>query len=459
MRYFKIIVTLFFFILVTSQSLLYGITIEEEKRLGREFFLNVAKHIKIINDPEVSAYLEGLKDRLSVCLKKRYFPLKLFMTDSGEINAFAGPGGYIFINKGLFLATKKEEELMAVIAHEAAHVEARHISKIIGRAKKVNLATMAGVLAGIVLGKGKGKTAAVVGSIAAGHSMMLKYTRQHEREADLLALHYMECMKCNPESMMNILERIQYLSFLSPKAIPPYLSTHPGLTSRLQDVETYIHNHPFKFSPRNEDTYNYVKLIVIINYNSYEEARDYFLSILDKEPAWANFGLGLLYMNYRELKRARSYMEKAFSMMPNKPWVVLGYGKLKLQEGDYLKAISYLKKAKELGIPMEEMVLPLGMTYERLGKLNKAIALYEDALLKEPRSPLLHRKLGMLYGRQNRLGLAHYHLGYAFFWEGKGRKASFHFQEALKFPDLPLKFRTDIKKKLKDFPLKRSRKK
>jgi predicted Zn-dependent protease len=160
--------------------------------------------------------------------------------NNSAINAFATPGGYIYIHKGLLNAVENEAELAGVIAHEIGHANARHVASIIEKSQKLNIATLAAIIAGAFLGGGGEATAAIAAfSLASASTLTLKYQREHEEEADRLGINYLVNAGYYPAAMVDFLKLIKQYEFLS-KTIPSYLRTHPGTDDRIFYLDSLI---------------------------------------------------------------------------------------------------------------------------------------------------------------------------------------------------------------------------
>ena len=159
--------------------------------MGKKFMLYTTTSLPLIEDPYIVDYVRKLGHYIVEQVPSPPFDFHFYVINEEVYNAFAGPGGYIFIYTGLIAAMESEEELAGILGHEVAHVAARHISKRIEQAKKINIATMAGVLAGVFLGGGSAAGALSTTSLAAGQSLSLKYSRENEIEADQLGLKFL----------------------------------------------------------------------------------------------------------------------------------------------------------------------------------------------------------------------------------------------------------------------------
>jgi predicted Zn-dependent protease len=166
------------------------------------------------------------------------FKYRFYVIKEDGYNAFASPAGHIFVNSGLIEAMESEEELAGVIAHEIAHVSLRHISKKIERSKKIGMATLAGVVAGVLLGSGgaaEAASAVTVGTLAAGQSVALAYSRDDEAEADQVGLEHLNRAGYSAQGLLTVLKKCEAGSGLVQNK-----SQRICKPTRLQKLEWYI---------------------------------------------------------------------------------------------------------------------------------------------------------------------------------------------------------------------------
>src|SRR6266849_3468811 len=159
---------------------------DKEVRAGRMLAAEVDKEAKFIDDPIITEYVNRVGQNI-VLHSDAKIPFTIKVIDSDEVNAFALPGGFFYVNKGLLLAADNEAELAGVMAHETGHVAARHYMEMMRKDQAINIATMAGILFG----------GAILGNILYNGGgffegmAMLKFTRGAEAEADRLGVQYM----------------------------------------------------------------------------------------------------------------------------------------------------------------------------------------------------------------------------------------------------------------------------
>ena len=143
----------FFFLLSQlSPRVASGLTVSDEEKMAKSFLKVIYSYYEIIDDPVIADYVSKIGNRIVAGLEKPLFNYHFYVIKTDPYNAFAIPAGYIFINSGLLMAMDDEDELAGILAHEIAHVNARHISQKIERSKKIGWARMAGMVAGALMG-------------------------------------------------------------------------------------------------------------------------------------------------------------------------------------------------------------------------------------------------------------------------------------------------------------------
>jgi len=168
-----------------------------------------------------------------------------------DINAFAGPGGYIGVNSGLILMTEAESELASVIAHEIGHVTQRHLFRAAEAAGRLSIPTMAATLAAILLGtQSPAMGQAAIMAIQAGSvQFQINFTRENEEEADRVGMQTLANSQFDPRSMPTFFERLQQSTRYYGQNIPEFLRTHPVTASRISDTRGRAETYPYKQYP------------------------------------------------------------------------------------------------------------------------------------------------------------------------------------------------------------------
>jgi predicted Zn-dependent protease len=211
-------------------------SIEHEIALGKSLAQEVERSSKLIDDPVVVEYVNRVGQNL-VRNSDARVPFTIKVIDSDEVNAFALPGGFFYVNSGLILRAQEESELAGVMAHEISHVIARHGTKQATKGEMMQLATIPLMILGPAGWAGYGIYEALQLAIPLSY---LKFSRDDEREADFLGLQYMYKAGYDPNAYVTFFERIQADEKRRPGTIPKFFSTHPPTPERIADAQKEI---------------------------------------------------------------------------------------------------------------------------------------------------------------------------------------------------------------------------
>jgi len=209
-------------------------SIEGEIRMGKEYAQQVEASTKMIQDPVVNEYVNRIGQNL-VRNSDAQVPFTIKVIDSDEINAFALPGGFFFVNSGLILAADEEAELAGVMAHEIAHVAARHATRQMTRGNWANI----GTIPLIFVGGGVGY--AVRSAAGLGLPLtFLTFSRGFEAEADYLGLQYMYKTGYDPQAFISFFEKVQAREKKKPGTLAKAFSSHPQTPDRIEKSQEEI---------------------------------------------------------------------------------------------------------------------------------------------------------------------------------------------------------------------------
>lgn len=239
--------TLCAFVLLSS-NFAYGFTAYSNKELDqleKQFRQEINLSPQVLRDPLAKTYINQLAKKLAAhgSMAKPEF----FIVKSSEINAFAGPGGYIGVNTQLILASESESELAAVMAHEMAHVRLHHLYRLIEHEKSMQIPKLASMLAAIALGVvnpilGSG---ALMGTLSGFQQDSINYVRSNEKEADSIGIDILSRAQFDPNGMPNFFRKMQQsMRYYYTDNIPAILRTHPLDEDRIAEAENRIAQHP-----------------------------------------------------------------------------------------------------------------------------------------------------------------------------------------------------------------------
>jgi predicted Zn-dependent protease len=215
-----------------------AIGLAEERELGARFALEARVQVPLLRAPAVSGYLHEIGNRLVAGLESQPFSYRYFVVRDANLNAFAVPGGYVYVNTGLVLGVASEAELAGVLAHELVHVAAHHVVRQQEKTALINYGSLLGLFLSIV------HPALGAGAIAAGAAAQLKYQRQFEQEADHVGVGLMAPAGFDPAGMPAFLRRILREQRLNPANVPPYFLSHPLTEDRVAALEQRLPSLP-----------------------------------------------------------------------------------------------------------------------------------------------------------------------------------------------------------------------
>ncbi|MCZ2080361.1 MAG: M48 family metalloprotease [Bryobacteraceae bacterium] len=230
-------------------------SIEKEMALGKQLAEEVERQSRVVDDPVVSEYVNRLGQNL-VRNSDAKVPFTIKVLDSGEVNAFALPGGYLFVNTGLIERTESEAQLAGVLAHEIAHVAARHGTRQATRGRIINIATIPLIF--------MGGWAGYIANQAAGIAVplgFLKFSRGFEEEADLYGIQYLYKAGYDPTAFVDFFEKLQTLEKKKPGTLAKVFSSHPMTGDRIKDAQEYMST---ELAPREE---------YVVTTSEYEEVK------------------------------------------------------------------------------------------------------------------------------------------------------------------------------------------
>ena len=427
-------------------SLVFGsttsaITIKEERELSKEFLRVIASRYHIVDDPVITDYVNKVGKKILAAFPTQLFSYHFYVIKEDSLNAFASPAGHIFINSGLFEALESEEELAGIIGHEIAHVFCRHISQRIGRATKMNLALLAGMMAGILLGSGGSAAAGnavAVGSLAAGQSLSLSHSREDERQADEIGLQYLTKAGYSGKGLLSSLQKIRSKQWLGSN-IPNYLLTHPASEERMAYIDGWLS----RYRKRNSDIkskssadskeFKRVHTRVVAKYIEASVAQNRFKNILNQNPKdpMAHYGYGMLLSRLGNHTEAVKHLKKALEPSALNPYYLMELGWTYFSEGSYENAVAILTSATEILNDINGKFY-LGRAQMELGKLDEAIQKFEEVIKEKSNFNQVYYYLGEAYGKLDNLEEAHYNLGIYYYNKQDFKNTRFHLNRAVK---------------------------
>jgi len=437
----------------------WGMTTEDEKKLGRQILLEMEKQVEWVRDLTLQAFINKIGYSLVAQVGPAPFQFKFYLIKGTDPNAYAIPGGHIFLTTGLLVSAENDQEVAGVLSHEIAHVMSRHVAQLIERSKRLNIATMAAIIAGALLGGGKASEAIATTAMATAEALALKYTREMEVEADQNALHYMIRAGYDPQGLITFMTKIHRFSLAAGPKVPSYLSTHPAVENRIALMENLL-----QIGPKPTGPYKTFRSFRKIQAKAFVEEREphlavrHYQSLIDSNTQNEDgyYGLGLAFRKMGRLDKSIEAFQMGHAVAPNDPDLLRELGITYFLSGKVDQAIEYLQSVQsvfESSGERDEDLLSLyylGKCYQERGNVQQALPLFLKIKKDHPEWMEIHHSLGSAYGRVGQKGLSHFHFGKYFKLRGEPRSALLHYRTSLEWLERGSPEREEAQREIKE---------
>ena len=415
----------------------------EEQRLGKAFMRGIRNSEKVVDDPLLVDYLQDLGRRLVSHSDAAGKDFTFFLIDNPQINAFAGPAGYIGVYTGLILASETESELAAVLAHEIAHVTQSHLRRTWQAASRLSVPQAAVLLAAVMLGIAVGGDAAMAAATAGQAGLIqqqLNFTRANEQEADRVGIGILAESDYDPRAMPSFFQRLGRANQSSASTIPEYLRTHPVTTSRIADSLGRAETYPFK--QRVEDM-RFHMLRAALRERQISNPREAVLQFkrsLDegryRQESAERFGYALALIRNGQLDDARREVDALLREYPTTTELIILSARLYRKAGAPRRGLEEVRDALTL-FPAN---YPLNLTLAEMlladGQPDEAYRLLRGQLTLRPTDARLYELLARAAGADGKSTEGHEYLAEHNYLIGDLEAAVLQLEIALKDKDL-----------------------
>lgn len=414
-----------------------GNTRDYERKVGREFEAMAEKALPFIDDDEVFAYLNEAGQSIARNVHPRAFDYRFHVVKSDDVNAFAVPGGYIYFFAGLISTIDSEEELLGVIAHEISHVEAHHFIQNQKRSKKTLVASIAAILLAALFSP-ENLGAVAVTTQAADATINLKFSRDQERESDRMGLGYLKNAGVNPRGMLDIFTKFAEMQKLNLGDIPPYFLTHPTGLERVDDIRMlFISEEPPPIVVPPMDPLKKIQAITRIKTDPTSVWIDQYRekAAAAPEDLEARYLLGIALLHKGLLEEAALEIEATLVIDPGRASMQIELAEILMRLDRFDEAGQWLDSAEAIEPGTTALLAARAELALGRERFEESIDLYNQALALDHENPSIHRGLGNVCGRADRLGPAYYHLGMASRLRWEDGRARDYFSRAIKHLD------------------------
>ena len=392
-----------------SQS---GFSPQTERRIGEAIMVDVHHDRSLVDDIELTDYLNNLGYRLVASSAGNRQDFEFFVLRDNTLNAFALPGGYIGVHTGLILAAQNESELAAVLAHEIAHVTQHHLARIIAKQEQSTMTSLAALAVAILAARSNPQmaNAAIATAQATSIQTQLDFTREHEREADRIGLQTLTQAGFDPRGAVSFFERLQKSSRLYENNAPEYLRTHPITSERIADLQNRLEDKSYRQVPDSLE-FQLVRAKLRADEGTPQQAIAHFEEALREKKysseAASHYGLATALLRAKDTTRAeQELVQLRKATAPNAIIENLG-ALIKTATGPQDDALAQYKTALKSFPNHRALVYGYAEALLQNRHSGDALKLVGDRLLRFPNDSRLYELQAQGYAMQGKMLLSH----------------------------------------------------
>jgi predicted Zn-dependent protease len=433
------------------------LSLNKEQELGDSLIRQLQGQAPLLQDPLINGYIKTIGFKIvaqnNEALNRQF---DFFVLSAPSINAFAMPGGYIFMHSGLLLKASTEDEMAGVLAHEIAHVTQRHIARRFEKASQLSFPSLLGMLAALVVSQGNAQAgiAGVTAINASAQQLIINHTRSNESEADRVGIETLTDAGFDPDGMTGFFEKLlqQYRHVPKP---PEFLLTHPLSERRLAEARTRALGLP-RPNYRDQSIFwiiqERVRAIEITNPLMISE--DQYMRRLElvhgaKKDAILH-GYALWLSKTKNSKKAVDIAKKLVEKHPKSIEHRVLLGEVYIADGQYKKAIQTIQQF----LSYTPLNYPLTMTLAEAQRLSKnyqaALNLLLPMAWQHPNEPLLFKTLAEVQSLNGMTDESKESQGQYLYAIGDLAGALFQFQQALNGKSTDPYFNTRVRARISD---------
>jgi len=392
-----------------SQS---GFSPQTERRIGEAIMVDVHHDRSLVDDTELTDYLNNLGYRLVASSEGNRQDFEFFVLRDSTLNAFALPGGYIGVHTGLILAAQSESELAAVLAHEIAHVTQHHLARIIAKQEQSMVTTLAALAVAILAARSSPQmaNAAMATAQATSIQTQLDFTREHEREADRIGIRTLAQAGFDPRGAVSFFERLQKSSRLYEYNAPEYLRTHPITSERIADLQNRLENKPYRQVPDSLE-FQLVRAKLRADEGTPQQAIAHFEEALREKKysseAASRYGLAVALLRAKETARAEQELAQLRKAAAPNAIIENLSARIKVAAGSQDAALAQYQTALRSFPNHRALVYGYAEALLQNRHGNDALKLVGNRLRRFPNDSRLYELQAQGYAMQGKMLLSH----------------------------------------------------
>ncbi len=392
----------------------------QEQAIAEQILRDVATSDEVLQDVEVTAYLQALGARLVSNSPDNQLQFNFFVVKDSSINAFAMPGGVVGVHTGLILAANSESELASVLGHEIGHVTQHHLARMLASQKYDTFKNIAGIALALLVARANPElaTGALTTASAVGIQNQLDYTREHEREADRIGLQILDSGGFDVRAMPEFFTTLQRGTRFAEGGAPSFLRTHPLTSERIADVANRVGQMSYKQVPDSIE-FQYVRAKLQANNGAVETNIAVFEQNI-RENRYTNeavehYGLAVAYLRKNALLQAEKEIAWLKKSAPQHAMIENLSARLQVAKNNPQQAAMQYATALKLYPDNRALIYGYADHFLAIKQASSAIKLVKEKQPLYPNDAHLYDVLAKAYTMQNKLLLSYQAQGEAYF--------------------------------------------
>lgn len=387
-----------------GESAQAALSAAEEREIGESIMREIRGDPEYIDDPEIAGYVQALGHRMTgvASITRRHY--EFFTIRNPQVNAFALPGGYIGIHSGLVLTAQTESELASVVAHEIAHVEQRHMARMVDKQNQLQVASIAALALAILAASSSPELAqaAAISSQAAPIQAALSYNRDFEREADRVGFQILDESGFDVHGMPAFFERMQRSTRLYENNAPGYLRTHPLTSNRIADMQNRALESRFR-QLRDSPEFGLVRAKLRAETGSEDDAVAFFRDVFKEQrfadEAAVHYGYAAALVRGKQPDLAAAEIAAARREGLQHPMLETLAARVKLASGDRAGAIEILAAARKRYPENRGVAYDYANVLLSVGRAQDSLAMLVQLIKQSPHDPKLYEMQARAYSQ------------------------------------------------------------